>query len=80
MIVQVPALTSVIVLDEIVQTGVVTDVKVTVNVLLADAEIAYVPLPKVLLLSEPKVIVCAAFAIVNVAWVAVDPRWLVDSV
>jgi hypothetical protein len=39
-----------------VQTLVVADVKVTVNELLEVAEIEYVPLPNVLLLSDPKVI------------------------
>ena len=38
-----------------VQTLVVADVKATDKELLEDAEMEYVPLPKVLLLSEPKV-------------------------
>jgi hypothetical protein len=47
----------VIVLPTIVQTPDVAEVKVTANVLVVVAEIETVPLPKVLLLSEPKVIV-----------------------
>ena len=56
MIVQVPAATNVIVVVATVQTLVVADVKATVNELLEVAEIEYVPLPNVLLLSDPKVI------------------------
>ena len=56
----VPAETKVIVPDEIVHTKGVAEVRVTASELLAVAETAYVPLPKVLLFSEPNVIVCEA--------------------
>jgi hypothetical protein len=57
LIVQVPAATKVIVVVATVHTPVVADVKATVNELLEVAEIDTVPLPKVLFVSEPKVIV-----------------------
>jgi hypothetical protein len=57
LIVQAPAVTKVIVVDEIVQTPIVADVNATDKPLVEDAEIEYVPVPKVLLLKELKVMV-----------------------
>ena len=62
----VPAETKVIVPDEIVHTKGVAEVRVTASELLAVAETAYVPLPKVLLFSAPNVIVCEATPLVTV--------------
>jgi len=69
----------VIVLVEMVHLVTSAEVKTTVKPLDEVAEITYVPLPKVLLFSELKVIVCEALAIVKVNCAAVEPRWLVDS-
>ena len=46
--------------DEIVQTSVVADVKATVKLLFEEADIEYVPVPRVLLFNELNVIVWAA--------------------
>jgi hypothetical protein len=69
----VPALTKVIVPDEIVQTSVVADVKATVKLLFEEADIEYVPEPRVLLFKELNVIVWEALPGVEDVVVDADP-------
>ena len=72
--VQVPAVINVTVPEEIVQTSRVAEARTTDKPVVAVAATTKVPVPKVLLPSEEKLIVCKALEIVNVTCVALELR------